>query len=256
MKTLFVILGVLLLIAIFFRRYEIIQKGFTTIPFLNKRKKNLHPLRPVDYPGEITAQEMIPSPETVDRRDALRATTILKKAAAALAKGDMKTAEKLAIQSIAVDPSSREAYAKLGLLYLGQEQFSKAEMIFRRLTLGEIQEAAHFSNLGLALYHQNKLPEARIFYEKAIELDASRAGRFFSLAKILHELNEFDLALQNFRTSVAMDPKNLNYLLTLAQFYRERGMKEEVRQLIEELLMAFPGEERVAALGKEIDQTD
>lgn len=124
-------------------------------------------------------------------------------------------------------------------------------MIFRRLILGEVQEASYFSNLGLALYQQSKLPEARTFYEKAIEMDASRAGRFFSLAKILHELNEFDLALQHFKKAVEMDPKNLDYLLTLADFYRERQMWQEGRSFMAHVADIFPREERVMILSKE-----
>jgi tetratricopeptide (TPR) repeat protein len=227
---------------IFLRRYLKIENGKLFKPLSFGKGSFFHH---EDKAGnfEITIEEMIPPVEKVDAKSIAKSELLLKKAEIQLDRGDMKSAEKILIQALALNPAAVEAYNKLGMIYLRQEKFNKAENIFRKLILTISDEAAFFSNLGLALYRQGKLEEATGHYKKAIDLDNSRAGRFFSLAQIFRELGEAESALSHLRQAVLMEPKNLDYLITLAEFYLESGFTQEAGGLLDEILFIDPKNE-------------
>ena len=209
------------------------------------RKKNIFHHPPEEEQSfELTAEEIIPAQKKdLDPKVLANADSFIKKAAIFADRGDLQGAEKFLIQTLALDPSSIEAYKRLGLLYLTQGQFSKAESIYRKLVATITDDPIFFSNLGMALFSQQKMEEAKTYYKKAIELDSERPGRFFSLAQILFELEEFDEALKNFQQAITMEPGNLDYLLTLAHFYIDRDMPHEGRQLLGEIMISFPNSE-------------
>lgn len=257
MKLLLFLIGTLVLVFIFMRRSALVEKGTFTLPFWRRNLQKFHPVAESagaahGHDTEITIQEMIPAAETIHPRHALKAKALMRRAEAFIEKGDSRNAEKTLIQAISLDPSLCDAYNALGLLYLKQQQFGKAEMVYHKLVVAKPEEASYFSNLGLALYHQGKLAEAKSSYEKALALDQGRAGRFFSLGKILQELNEFEQALQHFQKALLMEPQNIDYLLTLAQFYNDRGLKDESRKILAEVLTAVPQNEIAQAMMKEL----
>lgn len=243
MRFIYIILGLAILGFIFLRKYLIAEKG-VSLGGLFFRKRNIFHHEPDDQTFELTAEEIIPAQKKdLDPRDLAKADSFIKKAAIFAERGDLMGAEKFLIQTLALDPSSVEAYKRLGLLYLTQSQFSKAESIYRKLVATVTDDPVFFSNLGMALFSQQKMEEAKSYYKKAIELDSLRPGRFFSMARILFELKEYDEALKNFQQAITMDPGNLDYLLTLAHFYIDRDMPHEGRELLGEILIAFPQSE-------------
>jgi tetratricopeptide (TPR) repeat protein len=238
-RTIVILSSTAILIFIYLRRYLALEKG-TSLSKLLFRPKNLFRHHEEEEEKEVTAAEFMPSSKDVDPKDLAKVDSFINKADILIKKGDFKDAEKYLIQALALDPGSIETHKRLGLLYLRQEQFGKAESIYRKLVVTVTDDPVFFSNLGMALYSQKKLAEAKDFYKKAIELDSDRPGRFFSLGQIYYELEEFDEALKHFKRAISMDPANLDYLLTLAHFYIDRDMKGEARRLLDDILVAFP----------------
>ncbi len=240
-----IVIGIVILVGIFSRRYILVEKGKKPVSHRKDLLKYFHHLFDSPKADEITANEIIPDISTIDPKKISKADSLLKRAEAYFEKGDVKNGEKTLIQSLSLNPACKEIYHQLGLFYLKQGQYGKAEMMYRKLVASREQKSllstsddpAYYSNLGLALYQQNKLAEAKEFYMKAIELDATRAGRIFSLAQIFHELQEFDQALRYFLRAIELDAKNIDYLLTLAQFYHDREMAAEKQKLLDEILL-------------------
>lgn len=249
--------GIAVLVLIYFHRYQIVQTGASPLQIFTKRKKNFL----LEFPSwrneksefEVTIDELIPSSDTVDPKIITKAQILANKADHFLQKGDLINAEKLLIQALALNPSNPDYYHKLGLIYLKQNQYSKSEMMYRKLTVSGFQEASYLSNLGMALYQQKKLEEAKSFYQQAIATDPTRPGRFFSLGQIFYELQDFEKALENFEKALDLDQKNIDYLLTLANFYLERDMKEKARELLEEIVAKYPKNEDAQEMLKSID---
>jgi len=168
--------GTIVLGAIFLRRFMIVERG-VSLKSLLFRKKNI--FRHVEHHevSKLTVEEMLPAAETVNPKDRAKADSLVRKAEIGLKRGTLKESEQLLIKALALDPSSVEAHNKLGLIYLQQGLFGKAESLYRKLTLTLSDEPAYFGNLGMALYSQGKLVEAKDSYKKAMELDATRPGR-------------------------------------------------------------------------------
>lgn len=240
MIQLFIIMiGVVILAGIFSRRYMIVEKGKKPGNSPKSLLKYFHHLFEKDA-VELTVDEIIPDISTIDPKKVSKADSLLKRADAYFEKGDIKNGEKTLIQSLSLNPACKDTYHQLGLFYLKQGQYGKAEAMYGKLVASITNDPTYYSNLGLALYQQKKLVEAKESYLKALELDAARAGRFFSLAQIFHELQEFDQALQYFLKATALDSQNIDYLLTLAQFYHDREMDIERQKLLEEILLLDP----------------
>ncbi len=246
-RPIIIIAGLALLAFIFIRKYLAVEKH-TSLGTVLFRKKNLFRHAPEIHSFELTVDEIIPPRDETDTKKLAKADSLLKKAEIFFNRGDIKSAEQFLIQALALDPSAVEAYRHLGMIYLRQGQFGKAESIYKKLTATITDDPIFYSNLGMALFSQKKLEEARIYYLKALELDETRPARFFSLAQILYELNEFEDALKNFRKAVDMDPENLDYLLTMAHFFIDREMIPDAKQLLSEILLAFPDSEEAQGM--------
>ncbi len=247
-----IILGLAVLGFIFLKHYLPLEKGITFHSYFFKNRHLVHHRVVTPDSFEVTVEEMIPAPDKIDLKDTARADILIRKADFQLDKGEIKQAEKSLIQALSINPSAVTAYDKLGLIYLRQKLFGKAESIYRKVILTVLMEPAYFSNLGLALFHQGKLEEAKGNYKKAIELDNTRAGRFFSLAQIMRELGEVDEAIAHLKKAVEMEPRNLDYLLSLAEFYVDKGLQNEARQLIGEILLLAPDNEMALMLADKI----
>ncbi len=242
-QFLVIIVGLIVLGLIFFRRYMILEKGKSSFSFLGRKQGGMDLLHLHKDKGgfEITVEEMIPERSSVDAKKVAKADILVKKAEPVLAKGDFGQGERLLIQALSLDPSNVDAYHKLGLLYLHQGQFGKAEMMYQKLILSVPNDPVYFSNLAVALYQQKKLEGAKSNYKKAIELDSSRAGRVFSLAQVLMEMGEAQEALDHFKKAISMDPKNVDYLLSLAQIYFDMNLHDDAKLILDEILAADPG---------------
>lgn len=238
-----VVVGLIILGIIFIRRYMSVEKGISS--FFGRKQTGAKLLLFHRTPDsfEVTVDEMIPDRSTVDLKKIAKADLMMKKAEASFSKGDYKQGERFLIQTLSLDPSNVNAYHKLGLLYLRQEQFGRAETMYQKLVMSAKNDPVYFSNLAVALYQQKKLDAAKVNYKKAIEMDGSRAGRFFSLAQVLKELGEIQDSLNNFKKAIEMDPKNLDYLLTLAQVYMDANFMDEARQLLGQILVLYPHNE-------------
>jgi Tfp pilus assembly protein PilF len=243
-KFVVIIVSLAILGFIFLKHYLLVEKNIS-LKELFFKPKNWAKHMPYEHQHEFGAEEMIPSPDQVDDKNRVKADSMVRKSDIYLGKGDINEAEKNLIQALALDPSSIEAYKRLGLLYLRQGQFTKAENIYKKLVFTIHDEPTYFSNLGMALYSQKKLEEAKKYYKKAIELDSDRIQRIFSLGQIHYELQEMEEAMKYLKKATEMEPDNLDYMLTLVHFYVDYELVLEARTLAEELARAYPEHEEV-----------
>lgn len=244
-----------LILLIFFRRYYLLEKGHLFGKMVLKKAFNWSAkINKDDH--EVSTKELIPDPASIDPKLVLKGDALYKKAELELKRGDLEEAEKLLIQAIAMNPAHLEAHAKLGMIYLNQEQYAKAELFYRKLVLTKSDDPVYFSNLGLALFQQEKYLEAKGFYEKAIELDATRPGRFYSLARINHQLGDFENAFFNIERALILDPSNLDYGLTLAHWYIEKELFTDAKRILETIQTHWPENEEAKELIKKIPETN
>ncbi|MBD3270345.1 tetratricopeptide repeat protein [Candidatus Peregrinibacteria bacterium] len=252
-EIILMLIALLVLVLIYFRRWYLLEKGQLFGKMVLKKGHNLPPkLTKEDH--EVTVKEMIPAPETIDPKLVIKGDAFYKKAELALKRGQNEEAEKLYIQAISMNPAHIDSHAKLGMIYLNQESMGKAELIYRKLIIAEPEEASYFSNLALTLFHQDKLDESKGFYERSIELDDKRPGRYYSLSRVNYALGDFDNAVLNIQKALALDPDNVDYGLTLAHWYLEKGMQNDTSQLINEILKHWPDNQDALEIKNELEK--
>lgn len=245
--------SLLLLVVVFVHRWYLLEKGQLFGKMVLKRGMNL-PSKLTKEDHEVTVKEMIPKANTIDPKLAVKGDVLFKKAEAALKKGDLDGAEKLFIQSISMNPSKIETHARLGAIYLNDQSYSKAELIYRKLIIAEPENPTYLNNLGLALFQQEKFEEAKGFYEKAIELDDQRPGRYYSLSRINYQLGDFDSAVFNIQKALSLDADNLDYGLTLSHWYLEKNMVAEAKEILGKILKHWPENEEALAMMKSLEK--
>ncbi len=249
-RYIIILVSVLILAGIFFRKYLIVEKNVSFKSLFFRHKHIVKPVVDKENVSELSITEIIPDVESVDEKNRVKADSFIRKSDIYFGKGDVVNAEKSLIQALALDPSSIEAYKRLGALYLNQGQFSKAENIYKKLIATVHDDPLFFSNMGIALYSQNKLEDAIKHYEKAIELDSSKASRFFSLGQIYYELENMEKALSLIKTAVDKMPDNVDYLLTLAHLYDELNMVDEAKDTANSVILLNPDEELIVLAEK------
>ena len=164
---------------------------------------------------------------------------LFKKGEMFFSKNDLVAAEGCFVQIIASEDTNLEANLYLGLIYLKQENFPKAEFFFHKL-VNLKKDPVYYSNLGLALYKQGRLLEATEAYESAVVLDDKRAARFASLALVYKELNNDEKALINFERASRKSPRNLDYLWAILEYYQKLSRIEDVRSTAKKILELDP----------------
>lgn len=254
MQLIIVVIGLLILAGIFTRRYLILEDKIQLLPFMGRRKRifnHFHFQKPESF--EVTAEEIIPDASKIDPKNISKAEIHYHKAEIMLDRGELRNASKTLIQAISLNPGYIEAYAKLGMIYLRQDQFSKAENIFRKLVLSVTDNPSFYSNLGLSLYNQGKLEDSKHYYKKSIDLDSTRAGRFFALGQIYFELGEMEPATDNIKKALMIEPRNLDFLLTLAHVYLDRSLPEQAMEVLNEVLVLSPGNETALKMQEKVN---
>ncbi len=172
---------------------------------------------------------------------------LFKKGEYHLSRKEYIDAEKFFIQVLAIDETHLDANLQLGVTYLGQEIYSKAEFFFHKL-VNLKKDPVYYANLGLALYSQGRLLEAAEAYENALSLDDSRAARYANLAHVYRELNNDEKALKNFELASRKSPRNKDYLNILIEYYQKIGRVEDAQKSAKRLLDLDPYNEDVKKL--------
>jgi len=165
--------------------------------------------------------------------------SLFKKGEMAFAKKDYDSAQKYFVKVLEIDENHADGNLQLGLTYLKQKNFPKAEFVFHKL-VNLKKDPIYYSNLGLALYSQGRLLEAAEAYENALSLDSKRAARFASLAQIYRELNNDEKAVLNFEKASKKSPRNTEYLWALVEYYRKLGREEDLFNTAKKILELDP----------------
>ncbi len=182
-----------------------------------------------------------------------------------------------------------ESFLNIGLIYVDQRQFEKAETAYRaalelqptftqaavnladlyRLqgrdaegekTLGqalalEPQNAAAHHALGLLLIRQKKLPEALNALSEAARLEGDNARYGYVYAVALNSAGEGPKAVRELETVLQRHPNDRDSLFALAAFQRNAGNLDAARNYAHRLATLEPDNPDVRALLQQVGAT-
>ena len=180
---------------------------------------------------------------------------LIRKADLALAKEELATAEQYLVKALAHDPLHNEANRTLALLYLKQEKYSKAELLYTTLIENGSMDALIFNNLGLCLYQQEKYELAAKAYLRAIEIEPYIAPRHINLALVYQKLGDVREHLANLETAVKLESKNMDYLFLLTEAYLTNGLRDKALELLDVIFQLEPYNEHAREIKRQIYDT-
>ncbi len=183
--------------------------------------------------------------------------------------GDLRQAEKLYNEVLALDPGAINAYLKIAEIKASERDFKKAvEIIEKANSIQESHEA--FRTLGRIYWTMSRMKEAEKNYSRAMEsapedehfyleytrflLDADKPSEalailkkleaesslsdtaFLFLAEVYSKLDDAVNEEASLKSAVRSNPQNYDALLMLAQIYEERSDLEEAAESYESAL--------------------
>ena len=234
MAWILLILSALALLVLFLRRMQMTRKDLMFQEVLELEEEAIE--------EALKEEAAAPEPEPEEEEKAELLGTVRKtflKADTHLGRQEYEEAEPLLLAVIEADPSHLDAHQKLGLMYMKQGNFPRAELYFSKL-VNLKQDPVYFSNLGAALYQQQRLVEAAEAYENAIALDDKRGERLKSLGQVYYELGEDDKALHYFERASRRKPKDTDLKWVLVDYYEKLVRLDEAIDTLEGILEIDP----------------
>ena len=138
--------------------------------------------------------------------------------------GDKEEAVEHYEKFISVSPLSQAGLINLGLLYLEQKEFNKAEVIFKKaikLTSSD-KKAKSYSGLGESLYQQKKYDIALKNFKKSIEYRPKSVLTWRNIAKTSQKLGEHLLTIDAFTKAVSLEKNNFRTRVEYANYLISR----------------------------------
>jgi putative PEP-CTERM system TPR-repeat lipoprotein len=138
---------------------------------------------------------------------------------------DLNASEQFLRRLVAVEPSSMEAYAMLGQLFVSQGRLADALKEFQEVARRDPKSVAAHTMLGLLMHRLGHLEEAAGHYQKAVNVDQGAVTAANNLAWLYAEKGEkLDVALQLATSAKARAPSSAEVSDTLGWVYFKKGM--------------------------------
>ena len=147
--------------------------------------------------------------------------------AAALAAGDLPTAEARLALAIEYSPKFTEAWVNLGLLQLKEGELKAAQKTLTHArSLNADLPAPHHAN-GLLDEKLSKMPQAEASYRAALAVDPGFAPARTNLGRLLFESGRFEEAREQFLRLTEVAPNVLEGWLGLAESLTRLGRERD-----------------------------
>ncbi|MBW3625120.1 MAG: tetratricopeptide repeat protein [Armatimonadetes bacterium] len=162
-----------------------------------------------------------------------------------------KTAAAIAkyLEALHLDPTFVPAYNNLGILYVRQKQWARAEEVFRRIALLRPKEVEPLLQLAEAQQQGGQPGAARDSLRRAVTLSPRHIPARLLLAQSYEKEEQFAQAEEQLKAATAASPKSAPAWKALAGFYLRRKRTEEFVRAMERL---WPLEPRNASLAYDL----
>lgn len=228
-----------ILVLLFRARYKKINLASRILSGLNK------PEETEDLNDQKETSKPVPLPP--DELDFAAINRAYRIADMHFSRGNFEEAEKWFVRVLALNEYHAESLNLLGVIYIHQNNFRKAKLIYRKLLSITQKEPAYYCNYGRCLYGMGRIDEALEAYENAIKLDATKSSRFISAGQIYYEKKDFSKALFCFAKALDLEPQNIEYLRLVAELSEAVGDSERLHRSLKKIAELDPYDEKTKA---------
>jgi tetratricopeptide (TPR) repeat protein len=133
------------------------------------------------------------------------------------------------------NPSSALPVITIGLVFLKQKQFDKAEICFRQSVLIEPNLAEAYQNLGVALDKQRKFTEALECYEKALSLKPENGMPLLNIGAIYSNSGDLKKADELYKQALPRTNYNIEVIYGVAGNLLSLSQYQELHEFIADI---------------------
>ncbi len=126
-------------------------------------------------------------------------------------------------RAIVKDPNYAGSYYNMGLLYLGEKQYSKARVNLKKAADLDPTSANAWNNLGVIDGQEGKYIEAEQDWEQALKIQPNHVHSLENLVNLYQFQHRLDRAQTRVETAIAADPSTAELHNLLARILVERG---------------------------------
>ena len=143
-------------------------------------------------------------------------------------------------QAIKIDDQFFPAKVNLAIMLNQRGQNEQAERLLREVITDqpELYEATY--SLGLLLVEMQKYREAATYLEQASSGLPDRARIHYNLGLLYAHLQNMTGAENELRTALELEPQNLDFQYGLADHYLKRGLFEQARPIVKDMVSMHP----------------
>lgn len=136
---------------------------------------------------------------------------ILYEADMALARGDLREVEDLALQAVVKDKKCAHSYVLIGQVAFSRGSFDDAKESFKAALKCDPETAEAYFGLGQIELKDENLSEALLSLQKAVNLNRGVAGWYAELGKAYMQVRQFAKATKALKRAASLDIDNKDY---------------------------------------------
>lgn len=136
---------------------------------------------------------------------------ILYEADQALARGDLREAEDLALQAIVKDKKCAHSYVLVGKVAFSRGSFDDAKESFKMALKCDVETAEAYFGLGQIELRDENFSEALMSLQKAVNLNRGVAEWYAELGKAYMQVRQFAKATKALKRAASLDIDNKEY---------------------------------------------
>jgi tetratricopeptide (TPR) repeat protein len=170
-----------------------------------------------------------------------------------IARWEISDARSKIIEGLAMDKWNKELNCLLASLYERDNDYRKAEFIYKDLILVHETDAEIFMKLGFSLSIQGKFEIAYEIYKKLLDISESHIEAAEMLANIAHELGKHDSAVEHAKMFLRKHPRNADMLTVLSVSLIHLERKVEALEALEKLKLLDPYNPRIREMKEKLE---
>jgi len=176
-----------------------------------------------------------------DGQDSSRQTEVLNLMGDCLAQmGEYDEAEASYRKAIDIEARADEAWTGLGVLDVLKGEYLRAEEAFTKAADINPKNDKTFCGLGIALWNGGQKERAFENFQKSLDINPENLTSLNHLLTCSYENGKFEVTEEYLKQYLDLHPLNLDVLYSLGDLYYQLRRYDEVREVVETILMFQP----------------
>lgn len=221
-------------------------------------KKPDAPITTIDISEDknLHAQVYNNDASVITPEDKLKIQDLLKKIQVNISKMEYDLAKNLIVEGLAIDKFNIELNLELAGIYITEENFGKAEYIYKDLLLVHQEDHGILKKLAYVLTMQEKYELALEMYKKAYDLKEDDTETIDMLSQLYYYKWNYIDAIAFLKLFLKEQPRNIESLILLAASYKQIGKILDAINTYGRVLEVDPYNQEVKSVVEELKNLD